>query len=96
MERRNKEDMELRSVDKAGGLASRKKLGENADLYTAKKIKAEHTVAEGETLSQIGLKYYGSAVKEKWMKIYEANKGLIGDNPNLLRPGQVLKIPDLG
>jgi nucleoid-associated protein YgaU len=59
------------------------------------KIKAVHTVAEGETLSGIALKYYGSAVKEKWMVIYEANKDVIGDNPNLITTGQVLKIPEL-
>jgi nucleoid-associated protein YgaU len=59
------------------------------------KIKAVHTVAEGETLSGIALKYYGSAVKEKWMVIYEANKDVIGDNPNLIITGQVLKIPEL-
>ncbi|MCI0394833.1 MAG: LysM peptidoglycan-binding domain-containing protein [Chloroflexi bacterium] len=56
---------------------------------------AEHTVASGETLSHIALKYYGSAVKEKWMAIYEANKAVIGDNPSLLRPGQKLRIPRL-
>ena len=56
---------------------------------------AEHTVATGETLSHIALKYYGSAVKDKYMVIYEANKDVIGDNPNVLKPGQVLKIPEL-
>lgn len=96
MERRNKEDLQRRSLDDAEGLARRKQLGERADLKAAQKFKAEHTVAAGETLSQIALKYYGSAVKAKWMKIYEANKDLIGDNPNLLQPGQVLKVPELG
>ena len=61
----------------------------------AKKYIAEHTVASDETLSHIALKYYGSAVKEKWMVIYEANKDVIGDNPGIIRPGQVLKIPEL-
>ncbi len=61
----------------------------------AVKVMAEHTVAADETLSHISLKYYGSAVKEKWMIIYEANKAVIGDNPNKIRPGQVLKIPEL-
>lgn len=56
---------------------------------------AEHTVAADETLSHIALKYYGSAVKEKWMIIYEANKAVIGNNPGRIRPGQVLKIPEL-
>jgi nucleoid-associated protein YgaU len=56
---------------------------------------AEHTVAADETLSHIALKHYGSAVKDKWMAIYEANKDVIGDNPNVIRPGLVLKIPEL-
>jgi LysM repeat protein len=57
------------------------------------KFIAQHTVAADETLSHIALKYYGSAVKEKWMLIYEANKDTIGENPNLIRPGMVLNIP---
>ncbi len=57
---------------------------------------AEHKVESGETLSGIALKYYQSAVKEKWMAIYEANKETIGDNPGMIKVGQVLKIPKLG
>ncbi len=56
---------------------------------------AEHTVVSGETLSHISLKYYKSAVKPKYMVIYEANKAVIGDNPNMIKPGMVLKIPKL-
>lgn len=56
---------------------------------------AEHFVASGETLSYISLKYYGSAVKDKYMIIYEANKDVIGDNPNMIKPGMVLNIPKL-
>jgi nucleoid-associated protein YgaU len=59
------------------------------------KFMVEHTVASDETLSHIALKYYGSAIKEKWMIIYEANKDVIGDNPNMIVPGQVLKIPEI-
>ena len=59
------------------------------------KIKAEHTVKEGETLSHIALNYYGSAVKDRWMVIYNANKAVIGDNPSVIVPGQVLEIPEL-
>ena len=46
-------------------------------------------------MSAIAQKYYGSGTKEKWMAIYEANKGVMGDNPTLIHPGQVLKIPKL-
>ena len=59
------------------------------------KYLAEHTVAAGETLGDIALKYYNSAVKDKYMAIYEANKATIGDNPNLIKPGMVLNIPEL-
>ena len=65
-------------------------LGTSSPKYIAK-----HTVTADETLSHIALKYYGSAVKEKWMLIYEANKGVIGDDPGRIRPGQVLNIPEL-
>jgi nucleoid-associated protein YgaU len=52
-----------------------------------------HTVQSGETLSHLALKYYGSAAKDNWMKIYEANKAIIGDNPNMIKVGQELVIP---
>ena len=60
----------------------------------ATKFIAEHTVEEGDTLSGIALKYYNSASKDLWMMIYNANKSVIGDDPNLIKPGQVLKIPE--
>lgn len=50
-----------------------------------------HTVKSGETLSKLSALYYGKP--NFWPRIYEANKGLIGLNPNLIRPGQVLTIP---
>lgn len=49
-----------------------------------------HTVASGETLWAIAQKYYGTGVE--WKKIYEANKDVIA-NPNIIRVGQVIKIP---
>ena len=54
-----------------------------------------HTVAADETLSHIALRYYGSAAKEKWMIIYDANQEEIGDNPNIIRRGMELFIPDI-
>lgn len=56
---------------------------------------AEHTLTKEETLSHLSLKYYGSATKPYWMLIYEANKGVIGDNPNKVHEGMVLNIPVL-
>ncbi len=56
---------------------------------------AEHTLGYDETLSHLALKYYGSAVREMWMIIYEANKDVIGPDPGHVHPGTVLKIPKL-
>ena len=56
---------------------------------------AEHTVGEGETLSHIAQKYSGHSTRDYWMVIYEANKGTIGDNPGMIKPGMALQIPEL-
>ena len=50
-----------------------------------------YTVVRGDTLSGISKKYYGDA--NQWRKIYDANKGVIGSNPNMIFPGQVYTIP---
>jgi nucleoid-associated protein YgaU len=50
-----------------------------------------YTVAKGDSLSKIAKRIYGDA--QKWHQIYEANKDTI-KNPDLIQPGQVLKIPD--
>lgn len=68
--------------------------GSDDESASESKVKAEHTVVSGETLSSISMKYYDSADKEDWMAIYEANKDVIGDNPNVIKPDQVLKIPE--
>ena len=60
-----------------------------------KRTKAEHTVAVGDSLRLIALKYYGPGGQENWKVIYDANKAVIGENPYILKPGQVLKIPEL-
>ncbi|WMI81602.1 LysM peptidoglycan-binding domain-containing protein [Anaerotignum sp. MB30-C6] len=51
----------------------------------------QYTVAKGDSLSKIARKVYGDA--SKWPKIYEANKSMIGKNPNLIFPGQVYVLP---
>jgi nucleoid-associated protein YgaU len=48
-------------------------------------------VQSGDSLSKIAKKHYGDA--NAWKKIYEANKATIGENPDLIRPGQRFVIP---
>ena len=49
--------------------------------------KTYYTVKAGDTLSGIAAKY-GTT----WQAIYEKNKGIIGSNPNIIKPGQRLEI----
>ena len=49
------------------------------------------TVVSGDCLWNLAKKYYGDGAQYK--KIYEANKAVIGSNPNLIKPGQKLVIP---
>jgi nucleoid-associated protein YgaU len=50
-----------------------------------------YTVAAGDSLSKIAKHFYGDA--NKYMKIFEANKDQL-KNPDLIKPGQTLRIPD--
>ena len=52
-----------------------------------------YTVVSGDSLSKIATHHYGDS--SKWHQIYEANKALIGSNPNLIEVGQVLTLPSL-
>ena len=47
-----------------------------------------YTVKSGDTLSKIG-QHHGVA----WREIFEANKDVIGDDPDKIKPGQTLRIP---
>lgn len=51
-----------------------------------------YTVVKGDSLSKIAKNYYGDAMK--YPVIFEANKPMLKD-PNLIYPGQVLRIPNL-
>ena len=50
-----------------------------------------YVVVRGDSLSKIASGQYGDA--QKWRRIYEANRDLIRD-PNLIYPGQQLRIPE--
>ena len=50
-----------------------------------------YTVKAGDCLWNIAKQLYGKG--SDYTKIYNANKGTIGSNPNLIYPGQVFTIP---
>jgi len=49
-----------------------------------------YTVQRGDTLSHISKHFYGKA--SRWNAIFEANRDQL-DDPDLIQPGQVLRIP---
>lgn len=54
--------------------------------------KTEYRVESGDNLNKISAKLYGAA--NRWEKIYEANKALIGADPKNLKVGMILKLPE--
>lgn len=50
-----------------------------------------YVVAKGDCLWNIAKKFYGDGTK--YTIIYDVNKNVVGGNPNLIYPGQVLIIP---
>ena len=66
-------------IDKLGWVA-KENISTNANVKT-------YTVVKGDTLSRIAKKF-----NTTWQIIYEDNKKIIGSNPNLIKPGQVLTI----
>jgi LysM repeat protein len=52
---------------------------------------SKYTVQAGDTLWDIARRAYNDP--EDWDTIYDANRHVIGNDPNLIKPGQVLQIP---
>lgn len=79
------------AADKAAAekaAAAKKAAAEKKETADKPEEKKTVSVKSGDTLSAIAAKH-GTT----WQKLYEANKGVIGGNPNLIKPGQELKIP---
>ena len=49
-----------------------------------------YTVVSGDNLSKISKHFYGEA--NHWRRIFDANRDIL-DDPDMIRPGQTLKIP---
>ena len=48
-----------------------------------------YTIKEGDTLASISEHFFGFTC---WKVAYDENKDIIGEDPNLIIPGQILKI----
>ena len=52
-----------------------------------------YEVRAGDSLSAIARNFYGNGSELFWRRIFDANRDVIGPDPNLIRPGQRLTIP---
>ena len=52
-----------------------------------------YTVQAGDTLSGIAQRAYSNGSQPYWMALFAAQEGDIGNNPNVIKPGQQLFIP---
>ncbi|MDA2978971.1 MAG: LysM peptidoglycan-binding domain-containing protein [Actinomycetota bacterium] len=63
---------------------------------------SSHTVVSGECLWRIARSILrtsdhpitGASISAMWREIYDLNRGVIGSNPSLIFPGQVLVLPE--
>ena len=78
--------------DKAAGKADFSNGRGSADSVPADTQAGSYTVQKGDTLSAIAKQHYGKA--SHWNAIFEANRDQL-DDPDLIKPGQVLKLPEL-
>ncbi|MFJ7591582.1 LysM peptidoglycan-binding domain-containing protein [Streptomyces sp. NPDC097617] len=50
-----------------------------------------YTVRSGDSLPEIARRELGN--EARWRELYAINRGVVGDNPDLVRPGTVLTLP---
>lgn len=65
-------------------------------IMTLTKSDQQYTVQPGDFLSAIAQRFYGDGSDAAWGRIYDANRDVIGSDPNQIEPGMVLRIPDQG
>lgn len=82
-------EVTIRQVAVSDGTATVEQTQTRVDNTTTPKT---YTVKKGDCLWNIAKSLYGSGAD--YTKIYEANKGTVGSNPNRIYPGQVLTIPE--
>ena len=64
--------------------------GKSASSTSSGTTWSYYTVVSGDSLSAIAARFYGSF--SQWQRIYQSNRGTIGNNPNLIYPGERLAI----
>lgn len=79
-----------RVVLAVGNVEGVEKVDEDLDVEAPSDSAQMYTVKSGDSLSAIAQQFYGDA--NRYNDIFEANRPMLSD-PNLIYPGQVLRIP---
>lgn len=82
---------EFRAMNTSDVKTTHVKENKTRTFNAAPKKTKEYIVTKGDNLTKIARKMYGDG--SKWRTIYNANKSIIGKNPNLIFPGQKYVIP---
>jgi nucleoid-associated protein YgaU len=75
-------------VANSGNVAKPSEQGKPANVWSG----GLYTVQKGDVLGTISKTVYGST--KHWRRIYDANRDVIGDDPNRLKLGMQLRIPE--
>lgn len=79
--------------DSVQQVASASVTNTNSNRAVEKSIPKTYTVVSGDNLWTIAQRLLGDGSRWNEIYTYNNNKNVIGGNPNLIRPGQVLSIP---
>lgn len=81
------------AADSTQKVSSASPTNTNSNRPVEKSIPKTYTVVSGDNLWKIAQRYLGDGSRWREIYSYNNNKSIIGGNPNLIRPGQVLSIP---
>lgn len=81
------------NVDSVQKVSSVTPTNTNSNRSVEKSIPKTYTVVNGDNLWTIAQRLLGDGSRWNEIYSYNNNKSIIGGNPNLIRPGQVLSIP---
>ena len=81
------------NVDSVQKVSSVTPTNTNSNRSVEKSTPKTYTVVSGDNLWTIAQRLLGDGSRWKEIYSYNNNKSIIGGNPNLIRPGQVLSIP---
>lgn len=92
LKEQQKEEFQRKVQARRDAIEERKEKAEELKKST---LIGTHTVAPGETLSHIALKYYKHATPPYWKYLLEHNNELLKGNERSLQAGMDIEIPEL-